>query len=275
MVFEPDRTLRRAPEDSPFAMHEVRVEASGDPQRTLDGWWIPSAARGAKVVLYLHGNDGNVSTNMHNIAPLRELGYAVFMIDYRGYGKSGGGFPSEAGVYEDAEAAWNFLARDRGVRPSDLFIYGHSLGGAIAIELALRHPESAGLIVESSFTSIYDMAMLETRYSVLPIKAFLNQRFESIAKVGKLALPVLYIHGTADATVPFDMGQALFAATPSARAFIAVPAADHENNAEVGGAMLRSALSRFVDDAAGPGRVTLLASREGAHPAKAPQSRYN
>jgi pimeloyl-ACP methyl ester carboxylesterase len=213
------------------------------------------------VVLYLHGNGGNISTNMDGIALLRELGYAVFMIDYRGYGKSSGGFPSEAGVYEDAEAAWNYLVGERGLNPANLFIYGHSLGGAIAIELALRHPEAAGLMVESSFSSIYDMAMLEARYALLPVDLLLNQRFDSIAKVGQLGLPVLYIHGTADETVPFEMGKALYRATPAARSFVAVPAGKHKTNAAVGGAGLRVAIGRFVEEAGRPRARTTLASR--------------
>jgi pimeloyl-ACP methyl ester carboxylesterase len=203
-------------------------------------------------VLYLHGNDGNVSTSMDGIAPLRELCYSVFMIDYRGYGVSGGGFPSEAGVYQDAQSAWDYLVHERGRNPANLFIYGHSLGGAIAIELALRHPEAAGLVVESSFTSIYDMSMLEAHYALLPVNLLLNQRFDSIAKVGQLRLPVLYIHGTADEIVPFEMWKSLYRATRTARGFIAVPAGKHEDNAAVWGAGLRSAISRFVEGRCSP-----------------------
>jgi pimeloyl-ACP methyl ester carboxylesterase len=122
---------------------------------------------------------------MGEIAPLRELGYSVFVPDYRGFGESEGSFPSEKTVYEDAEAAWNYPVDQRGIRPAHLYIYGHSLGGAIGIELALRHPEAAGLIVESSFTSIGEMAKLRKRYALLPIQ-LLNQRFDSIQKVSKL-----------------------------------------------------------------------------------------
>lgn len=259
LVFEPDAILRAQPADYPFAVRDVVV--SGEPGQTLHGWWIPAARPSAKVVLYLHGNDGNVSTNMHGIAPLRDLGYSVFMIDYRGYGASGGGFPSERGVYEDAQAAWDYLVRERRVNPADLVIYGHSLGGAIAIELALHHPEAAGLVVESSFTSISDMAQLEARYSVVPVGLFLNQRFDSIAKVGRLALPVLYIHGTADEIVPFEMGKALYAATPAARGFVAVRAGRHEDNAARGGPELRSAIDRFVEDATRARRTIVLSRR--------------
>ena len=249
LVFDPDHTLHAVPGEYPFPVRDVGLEVPGKPVQTLHGWWIPAVNLHARVVLYLHGNDGNVSTNMRVIEPLRELGYSVFMIDYRSYGESGGGFPSEAGVYQDAQSAWDYLVHEQGIDPTNLFIYGHSLGGAIGIELALRHPEAAGLVVESSFTSIYDMAQREARYALLPVSLFLNQRFNSIAKVGHLRLPVLYIHGTGDKFVPFEMGKTLYKATPYASGFVAVPGGGHENNAEVGGAELRSEISRFVEHA--------------------------
>jgi len=249
LVFEPDRTLHAAPAQYTFPVRDISIAVSGESAWTLHGWWIPAADPRAKVVLYLHGSDGNVSTSMAGVAPLRELGYSVFIIDYRGYGASGGHFPSEAGVYQDAQSAWDYLVRERGINPANLFIYGHSLGGAIAIELARRHPEAAGLVMESSFTSIYDMAMLKAGYALFPVNLLLNQRFDSIAKVGELRLPVLYVHGTADEIVPFEMGKALFKATPCARGFVAVSGGTHESNATVGGAKLRSAISRFVDGA--------------------------
>ena len=249
LVFEPDPTLHAVPAEYPFPVHDISIAVPGESPWTMHGWWIPAADPRAKVVLYLHGNDGNVSTNITGIAPLRELDYSVFIIDYRGYGASGGHFPSEAGVYEDAQLAWEYLVRERGISPANLFIYGHSLGGAIAIELALRHPEAAGLVVESSFTSIYDMAMRKASYALLPINLLLNQRFDSIAKVGQLRLPVLYVHGTADEIVPFEMGKALFKATPCARGFVAVSAGTHETNAAVGGETLRSAIGLFVEGA--------------------------
>ena len=113
LVFEPDRMLHATPADYSFPVHDVGIAIAGKPGQTLHGWWIPAANPRAKVVLYLHGNDGNVSTSVDGIAPLRELGYSVFMIDYRGYGASGGGFPSEAGVYQDAQSAWDYLVHDQ------------------------------------------------------------------------------------------------------------------------------------------------------------------
>ncbi len=248
-IFEPDRILYAKPSDFSFNVRDVGlpVTVSGEAGQSLHGWWVAPAAWDAKVVLYLHGNDGNVSTRMGDIAALRELGYAVFMPDYRGYGESEGPFPSEKAVYEDAEAAWTYLVEQRGINPAHLYIYGHSLGGAIGIELALHHPEAAGLIVESSFTSIRDMAKLRRQYALLPIR-LLNQRFDSIQKVSKLELPVLYIHGTADEVVPYSMGEQLFRASGGRKRFIAIGGGMHNNNAAVGGPLFRAAIRDFVEE---------------------------
>jgi pimeloyl-ACP methyl ester carboxylesterase len=247
-IFEPDRTLYAKPSDFPFNVRDVGlpIRLSGDARQSLHGWWVAADAWDAKVVLYLHGNDGNVSTSMGEIAPLRELGYAVFMPDYRGYGESEGSLPSEKTVYEDAEAAWIYLVDQRGIRPAHLYIYGHSLGGAIGIELALHHPEAAGLIVESGFTSLGDMAKLRKRYALLPMR-LLNQRFDSIEKVSRLKLPVLYIHGTADEVVPYAMGEQLFKASGGRKRFIAIGGGLHANNAAVGGPLFRAAIRDFIE----------------------------
>lgn len=249
LIFEPERALHAAPGDFPFPVKEVAIPVGATGSQTVTGWWIPSERAGAKVVLYLHGNDGNVTTSMREVDPLRQLGYSVFLIDYRGYGKSDARFPSEASVYEDAQAAWDYLVQERGIPPGRLFIYGHSLGGAIAIELATRHPEAAGLIVESSFTSIYDMATLQGRFALLPIKAFLNQRFDSIEKVRRLQLPVLYLHGTADEIVPFSMGRRLFSESGGMKSFAAIEGGRHGDNALAGGPAFRAAIRGFVDRA--------------------------
>jgi pimeloyl-ACP methyl ester carboxylesterase len=261
LIFEPERVLHARPVDFPFPVLDlaIPVKRAGQSEEMVRAWWIPAADRDAKVVLYLHGNDGNVSTSMGEVAPLRELGYSILVIDYRGYGISDGSFPSEAKVYQDAEAAWTHLVR-AGVDPSDLYIYGHSLGGAVAIDLAARHPEAGGVIVESSFTSIYDMAMLDRRYALLPVKLLLNQRFESLSKVAALRVPALYIHGTADEIVPFEMGRRLFEATTGFKRFAAIDGARHDNNAAVGGPAFRTAISAFVQDTSAMHASSLVAS---------------
>ena len=250
-IFEPSETLQNSPRDYSFAVEDVAIPISGshDANELLDGWWIPSSTGSTRTVLYLHGNEGNVSTYVERLDGLRKLGYSVFVIDYRGYGRSGGGFPTETGVYEDAQAAWNYLVGTRRIAPSNVLIYGHSLGGAIAIELATHHPEALGLVVESSFTSISDMAALDPRYAILPVSLLLDQRFDSIGKVGSLGLPVMYVHGTQDEVVPFAMGRKLFAATPSAVGLVSVAGGGHDDNALKGGSRLLAAVDDFVRQA--------------------------
>jgi pimeloyl-ACP methyl ester carboxylesterase len=246
-IFEPNQTLYAGPADFSFKVVDVKIPiSSGDAAQSLHGWWIASTRRDARAVLYLHGNDGNVSTSIGEIGPLRELGYSVLMIDYRGYGRSEGSVPSEETVYQDAEAAWNYLIHHRGIRAARLHIYGHSLGGAIAIELALRHPEAAGLIVESSFTSIAEMAKLNGAYALLPMQLS-SQRFDSINKVGGLRLPVLYIHGTADEIVPYAMGEQLYKASGGSKHFVPIGGGLHGNNAAVGGRAFRNAIRDFIE----------------------------
>ena len=248
-IFEPDREMRARPGDFPFRIVEVTVPVRNETGRLqhLHGWWIPSPRSQSKTVLYLHGNDDNVSRCVSEITPLRDLGHSIFLVDYRGFGESDGRIPSETTVYEDAEAAWRYLVEDRGVAPSELYIYGHSLGGAIAIELARRHPEAAGLVVESSFTSIVDMAQLDRRFRALPVKRFLNQRFESDTKIAGVKMPVLILHGDRDDTVPYWMGEKLFKLAPEPKQFVAIEGGRHDHDA-AGEPVIREALRRFIGE---------------------------
>lgn len=163
-IFEPEPLLQTTPGRNGMRYEEVRIPCGKD---ELHGWWIPAVQADAPALLYLHGNSRNISNNMAQTARLHSMGYNLLLVDYRGYGKSNGGEPSEDKMYEDAEAAWNYLAGRRAVPPQRAFIYGNSLGGAVAIDLAVRHPEAAGLIAESTFTSM--IAMAERDYSYLPV----------------------------------------------------------------------------------------------------------
>ena len=247
-IFEPVRTLVVKPGELSFPVADVTIPVPGAKagQETVHGWWMPAARPDAKLVLYFHGNEGNVSTSLDETALLRSLGYSVLVVDYRGYGQSDGAFPSEASVYEDAEAALDALEDDWRLKPQDIYVYGHSLGAAIAIDLAARHPELGGLIVESAFTSIYDMARLDSKYGIFPVGLLLNQRFESIKKVGSLELPVLYIHGTADRVVPYSMGLALYEQSGGRKRFIAVPGGGHDDNAAVAPGELAAAIRDLI-----------------------------
>lgn len=248
LIFEPVRTLVVKPTELSFPVADVTIPvATANPGRQkLHAWWMPASRGDGKLVLYFHGNEGNVSTSIGETALLRGLGYSVLVVDYRGYGESDGAFPSETSVYEDAEAALGALLHEWRIRPHDIYVYGHSLGAAVAIDLASKHPELGGLIVESAFTSIYDMAKLEPKYGLFPVGLLLTQRFESIKKVSHLRMPVLYIHGTADRVVPYNMGVALYEQSGGEKRFIAVPGGGHDDNAAVAPTELASALRDLI-----------------------------
>jgi pimeloyl-ACP methyl ester carboxylesterase len=168
-------------------------------------------------------------------------------VDYRGYGRSSSNrFPSEARVYEDAEAAWQYLVHEKKIAPEDIIIYGHSLGGAVAIELASHHPQAAGLITESAFSSIEDMSAEDHIYSFFPIHLLLTQKFASLAKIPGIKMPVLFIHGTRDPIAPFYMSERLLQAAAGPKQLVLIEGAGHEDCALVGGEKYRNAVVSFL-----------------------------
>ncbi|MBV8883862.1 MAG: alpha/beta fold hydrolase [Chroococcidiopsidaceae cyanobacterium CP_BM_RX_35] len=209
-------------------------------------WWIPVSEPDAKVLLYLHGNGSNIGAAVAYANLFHQLGFSVLVIDYRGYGRSEGSFPTEAQVYQDASTAWDYLVKEQLIPPSQIFVFGHSLGGAIAINLAVQHPDVAGLIVESAFTSMRQMVDYQGKYWMFPVNLILNQRFDSIDKIKSLQVPILFIHGTADSVVPYNMSQQLFVAAPGLKQLVLVPGAGHNNVAEVAGSQYCQEVQKFV-----------------------------
>lgn len=188
----------------------------------LHGWLVPgpAAARatgdaGAPSVLFFHGNGGNISHRLDKLAVLHGLGTSVLLIDYRGYGKSRGS-PNETGLYRDADAAYEELLR-RGRQPEQLVLYGESLGGTVATELASRRPV-AGVVLESTPTSI--LAVARYHYPILPVGLLLSARYDALSRIGRLSAPVLVMHSTEDEIVPFEMGEELYAAAPEPKRLI-------------------------------------------------------
>jgi pimeloyl-ACP methyl ester carboxylesterase len=247
LMFMPVRKIARTPASLGVPGEEVRVtfRAKNGREEHLDGFWLP--AEGArKVLLYFHGNGDNIGVNLPHALLLRSLGISVFLPDYRGYGRSSGGFPDEQRIYEDAEAAWDYVVTERNFKPQEMVIYGHSLGGAIAIELAKRHPQAAGVIVESSFTSVLDMARYTVVFGLLPLRLLLRNHFESIGKVAALRMPALFLHGTSDWTVPSYMTKRLFAAASEPKSCLMIEGGGHLNNAAVGGERYLGAIREFI-----------------------------
>ncbi len=224
LIFRPSKAYSSTPAEYGLAYEDVWLPVAGATGR-VHGWWIPAAQGKAPALLYLHGARWSIGNNLFRIARLREAGFSVLAIDYRGFGQSDGDLPSEAQTYEDARAAWNWLiAKEPDARRR--LIFGHSLGGAVAIDLASRQVAAAGLIVEASFTSIPDMA--SRSYWYVPA-AVLTQRYASIDKIAAVKLPLLFMHGKADGVVPYQMSERLHAAATSPKRLVLMEDAGHSN----------------------------------------------
>jgi len=255
LVFRPTREAAGWFSGMPDAMQEIylRVGAPDAPER-IHAWWWPADDPGAPVVFYLHGVRWNLTGQLNRMSQLRRFGFSVFAIDYRGFGKSDGELPSEASVYEDARAGWQWLIR-REPDASRRYIYGHSLGGAVAIDLAANlggDPAGAhGLIVESSFTSLSEVVS-EMGYGWLPARMLLTQKFDSIEKIRQIRMPVLIVHGADDRYVPPRLSEALYAAAPPPKKLLLIPNGTHNNSAWTGDADYRLAL-RELFGPIGPG----------------------
>jgi fermentation-respiration switch protein FrsA (DUF1100 family) len=250
LIFLPQSQLKMTPQDLDLVYDEVWLPISLPNRNSerIHGWWISATAQKVGTLLLLHGNGENISQNLYRALVFHHIGFDVLLVDYRGYGQSEGKFPQEAQVYEDVQIAFDYLVEQRHIAPQDIIVYGHSLGGAIAIDLAQNNPNIAGLIVESSFTSMREMAdFLGGVYRWLPIDWLLHQHFDSMTKLPLLSMPILYIHGTLDETVPYFMSKTLYEATQSPKKLLIVPDADHNNVAVVGGEDYVQAVVEFMD----------------------------
>jgi pimeloyl-ACP methyl ester carboxylesterase len=249
MIFRPQRIITTTPQDYGLPYEEIFIAVGGEaPADTkVQAWWIPAAGPGnGLTLLYLHGSALNISANVEHARRFQQLGFSVLLISYRGYGRSSGAFPSEKRAYADAAAAWHYLTIQRGIPPQRILIYGHSLGGAVAIDLAVRQPEAAGVIVEATFTSIADMAVKKWFYRMFPIRLILDHHFDSLAKIKRLRVPILFLHGDADRFVPFDMSRRLYANARQPKRLVLIPGGGHNNSARVGGKLYLKAVSNFV-----------------------------
>lgn len=247
LMFVPNRQLVATPAVVGLPYEEISIPVG---EGHMHGWWLPGRtvlAPGSELaLLYLHGNAGNVGDHLGPASRFQALGLSVLLVDYRGYGLSSGPFPSESQLYEDALAAWGYLTQERGLKPEQILIFGHSLGGAIAIDLACRVPNAVGLIVENTFTAMQDMALLQRYGAWVPVRWLLNQRFDSLAKVPDLQVPVLFIHGLADLTVPPEMSRRLYEAASQPKWLWLMAGADHNTVAAVAGSEYDRRIQEFL-----------------------------
>jgi uncharacterized protein len=255
LMFVPNRLLTITPAVFGLEYEEVWIPVVGGSDR-LHGWWLPptNPDENRLTLLYLHGNAGNVGDHLSLASRFQALGFSVLLVDYRGYGLSSGPFPSEARLYEDALTAWQYLIQERAIAPAEILIYGHSIGGAVAIDLAVNMPQAAGLIVENTFTSMEAMAVHQGYGAWVPVSRLLNQRFDSLQKMPQLKLPVLFIHGLADLTVPPVMSQQLYEAAPQPKWIWSVAGADHNNVSDIAGPEYDRRIRQFLKDLSLMGR---------------------
>jgi fermentation-respiration switch protein FrsA (DUF1100 family) len=207
-LYFPDRELVITPATMRLAYEEVFFSAADGTQ--LHGWYLP-AEPGKPVLVFCHGNAGTISHRVDNLRLLRQLGLAVFIISYRGYGRSEG-TPSEDGTYSDMRGALSWL-KDKGWSAEQMIYFGRSVGAGVALQLALEQPPGA-LVLESPFTSI--PAMGRFHYPLLWTLGgwALDARYDNLEKIGRLKSSLLVFHGDRDDIVPHRMGKELFDRAP-------------------------------------------------------------
>ncbi|MDX2427286.1 MAG: alpha/beta hydrolase [Xanthomonadales bacterium] len=234
----PDRALVASPGDIGLDYEDVSLTTSDDEH--LHGWYIP-ALDSKGVLLFFHGNAGNISHRLDSIKIFQELGLDVLIIDYRGYGKSTG-TTSEQGTYLDAQAAWDYLVNSRGVPADRIIVFGRSLGGAIGAWLSAQNTPAA-VIIESSFSSGVDMA--RRFYPFLPASLITRLRYPVVDYAGRLNCPVLVVHSRHDEIIPFAMGRAIYAAVKQHKKFLEIRG-DHNNGFLISQADYVAALNDFI-----------------------------
>ncbi|MGH7497275.1 MAG: alpha/beta hydrolase [Gemmatimonadales bacterium] len=225
-----------------------RIEFTTRDGVTLVGWTLPAeptgaAAAAARWIVVCHGNGGNIASpgRLRQYAALRGLGLNVLTFDYRGYGESGG-TPSERGLYADAEAAYRYLRERRNIPPERIILFGHSLGSAVAVDLA-AHVPAAGLIVEGALSSVIDRA--QEIYPWAPLWLLPFSRYAALDKIGGVAGPKLFLHAVADNVIPLAHGRRLYDAAPPPKEFVELQGG-HDDAFAVDSARYFESIARFV-----------------------------
>jgi fermentation-respiration switch protein FrsA (DUF1100 family) len=240
LIFQPTTGADLRPEQLGLAGEDVFLDTEDGVR--IHGFWLPSPGA-SRALLFLHGNAGNASHRLPNAALLLPLGIHVLLLDYRGYGLSEGR-ASEAGVYADARAGLLHLVSARGLAPQRIVVFGRSLGGAVAVDLA-QGRELGGLILESTFTSISEVA---GPHFGPALASLAGRRFDSAAKIGGVRAPLLFFHGDRDEIVAHRLGRRLFDLAPGPKSFETIAGAGHNDTVEVGGRPYLERIARFLDE---------------------------
>jgi len=238
LLYFPFKEIDANPAAIQLPFEDVRLATSDS--TTISAWWIPAHNERA-VLLFCHGNAGNISHRLDSLQIFNRLGLSVLIFDYRGYGASTG-LPSENGTYLDAEAAWRYLVEVQKKQPEEIILFGESLGGAVAAEIALRH-RPGGLILMSSFTSIPELAGM--LYPFLPARWLSKFCYATIDKIGSIAAPTLIIHSPDDEIVPYAQGRALYEKAAGPKEFLQIKGG-HNEGFLVSGELYVQGLNHFI-----------------------------
>ena len=237
----PGRNLATSPEN--IGLTYQNIELITEDNIKLHGWFIPND-KTKETVLFFHGNAGNISHRLESIEIFHRLGLNVFIIDYRGYGQSEGK-TTEKGTYRDAEAAWNYLNKTRGISGQQIIIFGRSLGASIATWLANKYTP-AGLIIESGFTSVASMG--QRLYPFLPIRWLTHFRYDTRQYVKNVSCPVMIAHSSDDEIIPYAEGLEIFQTAPEPKIFLDMRGG-HNDGFIVSGSDYIDGLRSFINQA--------------------------
>jgi len=239
-VFFPDKTIVQTPADYDLTFEDIWFESSDSVR--LHGWLIP-AVPSKHILVFCHGNAGNISHRLDNIRLLNQRGISVFIFDYRGYGRSDGSI-SEKGFYLDSEAAYEVARKWAEKHKAKLVVFGRSLGGIAATHIGATQ-NCNGLILESTFTNMG--AMARAHYPLPFAESLLEHRLNAVGEIDQVRVPILFFHGDKDRIVPIRLGRGLFEAAPNPKEFVVLPGAGHNDTYFIGGQDYFKKIENFVN----------------------------
>ena len=250
LVYRPSQELIETPATLGLKFEDIQITTKDNVN--LDAWFVPAKDKdqiGKGVILFCHGNGGNIGDRVSYLPIFRDLGLSTFLFDYRGYGKSGGK-PTEEGTYNDVESAWQYLTQEKQIPPKKIIIYGESLGGAIASYLAQKISQqdnknaASGLILASTFTSISDRA--SELYPFLPIRLLSRFSYNSRDRLPNIKIPVLIMHSIDDEIIPFHHGDRNFQAANQPKKLVKLRG-DHNSGFLDSLEIYRNGLNEFIE----------------------------
>ena len=249
MIYYPARAIDGTPAQRGWKFDDVWLTASDGVR--INGWFVPAEGNEQLTVLFFHGNAANISHRFEKLAILRELGANVFILDYRGYGRSDG-TPDEPGTYRDAQAAYEFLTRERKIEPRAVVVYGESLGSAVGVDLASKAPVG-GVVIEEAFTSVADVG--QRMFPFLPVRWLVRNKYDTLSKIDRIHAPLLLLHSRDDEYFALRHAERLLAAAHEPKQLVEL-LGGHNDAFLVSELIYREALKQFVARAISAGRNT-------------------